>query len=525
MNLNGRTALWVANGLAAAALVFLIAVAVMINLHRPPTSLDRHLTSLGFSGGEEKDLPAAIQKLMAGQTGQDADMVHLYVGRSYQPVWFRSGKLTTDALQTVKLLALAGDEGLPTDRYHVAPVPDARSRDEEKAAFELSLTKAVWTYARDMHAGVTKPSDLFQDVSLPAPTANLAPQFETAASEGAMAAFTRGLSPSSSTYAALRTALKQYRSIAARGGWPTVEAQEKVTPDNLAKLQARLQAEGYSSQGADGASVLTAFKAYQAASGMTPDGHLDRHAADMLNIPAGERADQIAVNMERWRWLPRDLGPRYVWVNVPDASLAVEDLGAVPLVSRVVVGAPDKQTPILVTRAVAVTVNPVWHVPKSIVEKEIKPKLAGNPDYLEQKNMVSTNGEIIQQAGPDNALGVAKFEMPNPFDVYLHDTPSKHAFLSDERALSHGCVRVEAIRPLVERLAGLKDAELNDLVAAGQTKSLRLKEPVPVYILYWTAIAQQNGHIVFRPDVYGRDARMIAVMFPSDRQMVVASQR
>jgi murein L,D-transpeptidase YcbB/YkuD len=189
------------------------------------------------------------------------------------------------------------------------------------------------------------------------------------------------------------------------------------------------------------------------------------------------------------------------------------------------VGAPDKQTPILVTRAVAVTVNPVWHVPKSIVEKEIKPKLAGNPDYLEQKNMVSTNGEIVQQAGPDNALGVAKFEMPNPFDVYLHDTPSKHAFLSDERALSHGCVRVEAIRPLVERLAGLKDAELNDLVAAGQTKSLRLKEPVPVYILYWTAIAQQNGHIVFRPDVYGRDARMIAAMFPSDRQMVVASQR
>src|SRR5206468_484486 len=126
-------------------------------------------------------------------------------------------------------------------------------------------------------------------------------------------------------------------------------------------------------------------------------------------------------------------------------------------------------------------------VPKSIVEKEIQPKLEGDPDYLAHKNMISQDGDVIQQPGPDNALGTAKFEMPNVFDVYLHDTPSKHAFLADDRALSHGCVRVEAIHQLVERITGIEHGKLEELIAAGQTVREPLDQAVPVYIQYWTA--------------------------------------
>jgi murein L,D-transpeptidase YcbB/YkuD len=212
-------------------------------------------------------------------------------------------------------------------------------------------------------------------------------------------------------------------------------------------------------------------------------------------------------------------------VNVPDASLAVVESGASSLLSRVVVGASDKPTPILATKAVAVTINPVWHVPKSIVQNEIEPKLAANPNYLEEKNMISDNGEVIQQAGPGNALGAAKFEMPNPFDVYMHDTPAKNAFLSDERTLSHGCVRVEAIRPLVEKVLDMEDDRLQELIFAGDTRREPLKQAIPVYILYWTAIARNDHRTVFREDVYGRDARMISVMFPRNGNLAVASDR
>jgi murein L,D-transpeptidase YcbB/YkuD len=193
------------------------------------------------------------------------------------------------------------------------------------------------------------------------------------------------------------------------------------------------------------------------------------------------------------------------------------------LVSRVVVGAPDKQTPILATKAVAVTVNPAWHVPKSIIEKEIQPKMESNPNYLEEKHMTSQDGDVIQQPGPDNALGTAKFEMPNPFDVYLHDTPSKRAFLSDDRAVSHGCVRVEAIHQLVEKMANIEHGKLEELIAAGQTVREPLAEAVPVYIQYWTAIARENRGTAFRQDVYGRDARLISALFPRERAVILAS--
>ena len=345
-----------------------------------------------------------------------------------------------------------------------------------------------------------------------------------AADSGNAAAYLQGLAPPEHDYGQLRAALARYSAIAASGGWPTVAAERKLSAANMARLKSRLQAEGYlPADPAAPAAIVAAVKAYQTGSGITADGQLNDRTVAMLNVTAAARAQQIAANMERLRWMPHALGPRYILVNVPDASLALMESGQPALTSRVVVGAPDKPTPILAAKAVAVTINPAWHVPKSIVAKEIQPKLDQDPDYLESKHMEMENGEVVQLPGPDNALGSVKFEMPNVFNVYLHDTPSKHAFLSDERALSHGCVRVEQIRPLVEHVLGMADDELQQAIADGKTEARRLNPPVPVYIQYFTAIARDDGQIAFREDIYGRDARMIGVMFPGQAPRQLAS--
>jgi L,D-transpeptidase YcbB len=448
----------------------------------------------------------------------------IYQTRTFAPIWFGAdGRLTADARETMTILAAAGEEGLPADRYRLPAPPAPNAGNEARAGFELRMTGAVLSYAEDMRWGATQPAKLYDDVSQPREQDDIAGRLLAAAQSGTVATTLRALAPQVREYALLKAALKKYR---ATKPWPVVMAGS--SPENLRQLQSRLQAEGFLPPGEApvfAAALRTALTTYQTDSGLTGDGKLTDRTAAMLNIPAATRANQIAANMERWRWLPRDLGQQYIMVNVPDASLAVVEAGTPTLLSRVVVGAPDKPTPILTTKAVAVTVNPAWHVPKSIVQKEIQPKLEKNPNYLEEKNMVWRDGDVIQQPGPDNALGTAKFEMPNPFDVYMHDTPSKHAFLSDDRAVSHGCVRVEAIHELVEKMARIEHGKLEELIAAGQTVRKPLAQAVPVYIQYWTVIARENRGPVFREDVYGRDARMISAMFPKETAVVIAASR
>ena len=180
-----------------------------------------------------------------------------------------------------------------------------------------------------------------------------------------------------------------------------------------------------------------------------------------------------------------------------------------------VVGLRDKQTPFLQTAVTAVTVNPVWHVPVSIIKNEILPKIAQDSSYLEAKNMTMEDGRVEQGPGPGNALGVAKLEMPNSLDVYLHDSPAKSAFRAQRRTLSHGCVRVELIRKLAALTLYGDDADtsrLDDLIATGETSRQPLASKVPVYFQYWTALAADDGTAIFRDDVYQRDAPLILAL-------------
>jgi len=497
---------------AAAAIACVAIVAVLFKTWGPLTTPKKAPATVNMA--------QALQTRLAG-AGRD-QAVELYQARGFSTVWFEGDQISSDGRRVVALLAAAETEALPAARYRLPAMPGIGARDEAKAEYDLALTIAALRYAADMRWGAWRPDRFFNDVSMTRERDDVALGMIHAADSGNAASYLQGLAPPEHDYGLLRAALARYRAVAA--AWPTVAVEGRPSRQNMAALKARLQAEGYlAADPVAFSAIVAALKAYQAGNGITADGQLNERTVAMLNVPPASRARQIAANMERLRWMPHALGAQYIIVNVPDASLVLMESGQQALVSRVVVGAPDKQTPILDAKAVAVTINPAWHVPKSIVAKEIQPKIDQDSDYLESKHMEMENGEVVQLPGPDNALGSIKFELPNVFNVYLHDTPSKHAFLSNDRAQSHGCVRVEQIRPLAEHVLGITDDELQQAIADGKTESRRLQQPIPVYIQYFTAIARDNGPTVFRADIYGRDARMIGLMFPGQPATQLAS--
>jgi L,D-transpeptidase YcbB len=247
---------------------------------------------------------------------------------------------------------------------------------------------------------------------------------------------------------------------------------------------------------------------------------------------------QIAANMERWRWLPRQFETRYVAVNVPDQSVQFVRDGESVLTSRVIVGRKSSPTPITRTEIVAAVVNPPWNIPGDIAARDLLPQLKRDANYLRTKHMVITDGPpndpygrkidwrkvapaefpyaIQQKPGPETALGAVMLDSPNDFDVYLHDTPNKKRFEETDREISNGCVRVQQIFPLAslaltdDPMAGLP--MLTKAVKTHDTQRIALEKPLPVYFLYWTAIPNSDGSVAFRPDRYGRDATVIAAL-------------
>jgi murein L,D-transpeptidase YcbB/YkuD len=253
--------------------------------------------------------------------------------------------------------------------------------------------------------------------------------------------------------------------------------------------------------------------------------------------------------MERWRWMPAAFERRYIAVNVPDQSLKFMRDGNAVLNSRVIVGRKMSPTPITRSAIVAVVANPPWNIPGDIAARDLLPHLRKSPNYLATKHMVVTDGPpgdpygrtikwasvtpadfpyaIRQLPGPTTALGAVMLDSPNDFDVYLHDTPNKKRFESDVREISNGCVRVQQILPLAS-LALTDDTakgmgKLNQAIKTHDTQRLALDEPLPVYFLYWTALAEADGSVGFRPDRYGRDAPLIAALTRSGKAPAAAN--
>jgi murein L,D-transpeptidase YcbB/YkuD len=262
--------------------------------------------------------------------------------------------------------------------------------------------------------------------------------------------------------------------------------------------------------------LAAGVKRFQARHGIVPDGAIGPRTLASMNVPVKARIDQIAANLERWRSLPRDLLRTGIVVNVPAATLDVVESGTPVMSMKVVVGDPQHPTPVLRTAVAAVVFNPAWTIPASIIANEISLKVKKDPHYLAKNQMAYVSGKGLQQLpGPKNPLGQIKFDTPNKFDVYLHDTNSRGTFERFVRAQSHGCVRTERAKDLAAYvLQDLKigPEDIDRAIASSETSRVELVHRLRVQILYATAFVDPDGTVEFRDDVYGRDKRLMAVL-------------
>lgn len=450
-----------------------------------------------------------------------AQVQAFYAARDFQLVW--SGDEDAEERVAVVRQALehADRQGLRPSDYlsDLARWGDEPKPGRDAADYDVALTTALFSYALDVRMGRVDPLKVYKDLNLPVQDFDVAEAFGTALRHGSIARFLAELPPPHPGYRWLVDALARYRGIAAHGGWPNLSSSTVVAlmakngkPSALAHRLALEDGAFAETPDPSDADLREALLRYQRRNGLEDNGKLTPDTLKALNVPASYRVQQIIANMERWRWAPRAFEQRYILVNVPDQSLEfVEDQSA-KLSSKVVIGRRDAKTPIMRTEIVAVVANPAWDIPDDIAAKRILPHLRRNPNYLASRNMVIADGGLQQNPGDDNALGKLMLDSPNPFGVYMHDTPDKKLFLLSVREKSNGCIRVEQIAPLASLVLGGEDPDdrIIEAIGTGETQRLELSQPLAVYVLYWTAFADEDGAMEFRPDRYDRDPPLIA---------------
>lgn len=429
------------------------------------------------------------------------------------------------------VLGKLDEDGLDPEQYHAAALSQRATPADEAGAAErdLLLTDAALAYAQTMVVGRVDPAMLSDQIHFPRPPYDPADGLRAALGTGGLAAWLVQLAPPDSQYAALKQALVQYRALP---DWQPVQAPADGKAIELGThhpvipaVKQRLVLEGeLAAADADdqlAGPVVEALKHFQRRHGLNPDGRLGRFSFVALNTARTDRVGQIIANLERRRQVARLLPPTRIEVNVAAASLAVWHEGQIASTMRTVVGDPEHQTPMLISSIRDIEVNPPWLVPSSIQRKELMPKIRRDPDYLAKNEMYFEHGQLIQSPGEKNSLGHLKFEFPNPFSVYLHDTPSRHLFAREVRDLSHGCVRLEHPLELAQTLLAVeKPDSIQEKIATGETSHMRLPVAMPVAVLYWTAFAEDDGTIDFREDVYQRDARLLTALRAPRRPVV-----
>ncbi len=456
--------------------------------------------------------------VVAGRMLDRAVLFPLYENRDFAAIWATSPEREAALVAALKQ---APAHGLDPAQFTV-PAADTAER-------ELLLTDAFLRYASTLARGQVDSAELEEDWALARPDFDAAAALERAAN-GDAGAVLASLAPAFPGYKALQGMLARYEALAAAGGWSPVPGTTKLKRHDkgpsVAALRARLEAEGYDTGRAATAAqrayfspeLEAALKRYQARNGLAPDGTVGPGTYAALNISAAARVEQIRANLERWRELPRDWPALRIEVNVPGATMSVIENEAEVLTMKTIVGAEEHPTPVMRARMVSVLFNPPWNVPASIVKKEILPHVRKDPDYLDKNHYVYTEtGGMQQLPGPSNALGRIKFELPNSFDVYLHDTPTHPLFSRAVRTLSHGCIRLEdprrlALYVLNGQRGWTENADIDRAVDAGTTRRVMLHRTLPVYILYWTAFVNAEGEAEFRDDIYDRDKRLTAAL-------------
>jgi murein L,D-transpeptidase YcbB/YkuD len=441
----------------------------------------------------------------------DAASRAFYKARQWQAAWHGD-----DEKALLAIIAGAPANALKPDLFLKQPLPrDANAR-------EAALTKAALGYASALARGYTDPSRLVEIYTIPAPKTDVAAGLANALADGKLQDWFASLPPQTDEYRALSNAHLRYLRQAGQANAEPVPSGKPIKAGSrdprLAAIAASLSATGYLPPPQDmtapprrySREMVAAVKRLQADYGLKPDGVIGEDTLGAINAGPAGRARQLAIAMERLRWLERDPPATRIDVNTAAATLDFWRDGRHYDRRKVVVGEPDKPTPQIQAPIFRLVANPTWTVPTSIAEEEISKKGSG---WLAANNFVMKDGRYVQQSGPKNSLGLAKFDMDDKYAIYLHDTPAKALFGLPDRHRSHGCVRVENALQLAGDIAARQGVlgQFQRGMASGDETFVKLKRSIPVRLLYRTAF-WDGSRIEFRPDVYGRDEDVAAAL-------------
>jgi murein L,D-transpeptidase YcbB/YkuD len=470
----------------------------------------------------------------------------LYGERHFEPIWISSDakgavSFSPAAEKIVALFRNAEAEGLRPRDYLTPDIDLARARGNDTAALaalETAFSGAVLRYANHIHNGRIRPQSVSENFDIQPKPINQAALLEELATSNDPAAVLSALGPRHPEFLALKQALANFETRSTERP-PVIMAGPTLRPGNadprVHALRARLEVPAAPSDTYDDP-LISAVEKFQASLGLEVDGIIGPATIAAFNGGLATRREDIIANMERWRWMPSDLGDFNVFVNIPEFRLAIRRGETEEYATRIVVGTPKNQTPIFSDNIRHLVVNPYWNVPSSIIKGEIAPAVMRNPAYTDNQNMdllyqgapvspwqvnwsqVSATNfpfRVRQRPGPGNALGQIKFLFPNKHDVYLHDTPSKALFGRSVRAFSHGCVRVEDPFAFAEALMAnepnISRASLEGRFGPTE-RWVNPTKQIPVHLAYFTLRAGPDGALRSYGDVYGHNEKLIAAM-------------
>jgi L,D-transpeptidase YcbB len=512
-----------------------------------PSCLDRRqvlgaAAALGMAGIAPMALsaqtfPAFAQAVAEGVAG-DPGLSAFYRETGYAPVFTGPDHaLRRSAL--ISALARAGEHGLPVARYRIEELIAAYHRvdsERERGLLEARTALTLAGYARDISSGLLEPGQIIEQIVRTLPRPDTAAMMR-AFTAGDPVGFLRRLAPSAPEYARLHRAKHDLERLIAQGGWgPRVQAGALRPGDSggqVVSLRNRLIEMGYLPRVAtaryDGA-MQRAVQAFQIAHGLEADGIANAATVQAINVAPEDRLRPVVVALERERWLNIPRGDRHIWVNLTDFKARIIDFDRVTFETRSVIGgqSPDTQTPEFSHRMTYLEINPDWTIPRSIIARSYWNGLAnGGHSYLQlvdsrgrvvPRSEVSFAGytprnfpfEVRQPPGPTNPLGRVKFMFPNPWAIYLHDSPARSLFQTVVRTHSSGCVRLNDPDEFAYELLGRQEddpvAFYQRILRSGQQTRVFLNEPVPIHLEYRTAFTSVDGRLNYRNDVYGRDA-------------------
>jgi L,D-transpeptidase YcbB len=493
-------------------------------------------------------------------------IINFYRLNGFEPLWVSSEGLTAKSRRVLALLADAESEGLiPLD--YMPPTLGSFSDDGSifkgqvpaLARLDIAMTAMAMRYAEHVYSGRIIPKKLSGYYDITPPALDLGRTLYELSYRRLPDLYLSSLRPQHPAYRMMKASLSELRAKLAESSQQSIPKGETVkagardarvplvrermvklgllsVDDSLAWIEETADAPPNAGT-ADEVLARTldrklsaALKAFQASRKLKQTGRLDKATVEALNTRSDQRNIQkLAMNMERMRWLPRDLGKRYILVNQASFELRIIEDDRITWTTKVIVGKADTQTSVFSDEMETVVLNPYWGVPRSIIKYEMMPYLVNDPSYLDRKGfeVVNSRGEVVssssvdwwaygdkmpydirQPPGDDNALGNIKFLFPNSHDIYMHDTPTKNLFAEKSRAFSHGCVRVENPRKLAEYVLGWDRAQIDDMIASGMNQDIQLPAHIPVHLNYFTAWPDASGKIAYHPDVYNRDARL-----------------